>query len=118
MINILKPDFVFEDDRGAINQLIHKGYNQVNVVYSNAGAARGGHYHKLNKEAFFIVSGSVRVSASRDGDSIEMIFNKGDMFEIEPGTAHDFCFLTDTVLVGMYDKGVELENGEKDIIKV
>lgn len=118
MIKILKPDFVFEDERGAINQLVHKGYRQINVVYSKAGAARGGHYHKLNKEAFFVVEGSVRVTASCGGESAEITFGKGDMFEIEPGTAHDFRFLTDTVLVGMYDIGVELENGEKDIIKV
>jgi hypothetical protein len=29
---------------------------------------------------------------------------------------HDFLFQSDTILVGMYDKGVELPNGEKDII--
>lgn len=117
MIKVLKPDFVFEDERGAINQLVHEGYRQVNVVYSKAGAARGGHCHGLNKEAFFIVEGALRLDAALGGEKASFTFKKGDMFEIEPGVFHDFSFLEDTVLVGMYDRGVELENGKMDIIK-
>ena len=37
------------------------------------------------------------------------------MFDIPPLVAHDFIFLDDTILIGLYDKGVELANGEKDI---
>ena len=34
---------------------------------------------------------------------------------IRPYTKHTFVFLENTIMVSMYDKGVELENGEKDI---
>ena len=34
LINILKPDFTFNDDRGTLVQLVHEGYNQMNVVTS------------------------------------------------------------------------------------
>ena len=39
------------------------------------------------------------------------------MFAIRPLVSHDFFYITDTVLISMYDRGVELENGEKDIVK-
>ena len=47
--------------------------------------------------------------------SEEYIFYKGDMFKIPPYVLHSFYYEEDTWLVSMYDKGVELQNGEKDI---
>jgi dTDP-4-dehydrorhamnose 3,5-epimerase-like enzyme len=43
MIKILKPDFVFEDERGSLVQLVRDGYKQINVVTSKAGVERGRH---------------------------------------------------------------------------
>ena len=43
MIKILKPDFVFEDERGSLVQLVREGYKQINVVVSKAGYERGRH---------------------------------------------------------------------------
>jgi len=37
------------------------------------------------------------------------------MFLIPPFVNHSFCYHTDTLLASMYDVGVELPNGEKDI---
>ena len=56
MITVIKPDFVFEDERGSLVQLVHEGYKQINVVTSKAGVKRGRHYHKLNREGFYVVS--------------------------------------------------------------
>ena len=116
MIKIIKPDFVFEDERGTLTQLVHEGYNQINVVTSKAGIERGNHYHALNREGFYVVEGRFSLDASLDGKSESYEFKKGDMFIIEPNVMHRFVYLEDTVLVAFYDKGVELTDGTKDII--
>ncbi|NLP47388.1 MAG: cupin domain-containing protein [Clostridiales bacterium] len=116
MIEILEPNFIFADDRGKLIQLVREGYKQINVVHSKAGALRGGHSHNFNKEAFYIIEGSLTLKLNQDGKKEEYSFSAGDMFAIKPGVIHSFNFLTDTLLVGMYDKGVEMEDGSKDIL--
>lgn len=115
LIEILKPDFEFEDDRGSLKQLVHDGWKQFNVITSKSDSIRGGHYHKLNKEAFYIVSGRVKVILSANMDSEEHMFKAGDMFAINKNILHSFEFFEETLLVSMYDLGVELVDGMKDI---
>lgn len=117
MIDILKPDFEFADERGKLTQLVNKGFSQINVIESKAGTLRGGHFHKFNKEAFYIVSGSLELTVKKDDKYRKITFSKNDMFLIHEFVIHDFYFLSDTILVSMYDKGVELFDGQKDIYK-
>ena len=116
MIKIIEPDFIFEDDRGSLVQLVHEGYSQINVVTSKAGVERGNHFHKINREGFYVVEGAFTLEASLNGQKETYEFRKGDMFIIEPYVMHRFIYLDDTTLVAFYDKGVELPNGSKDII--
>lgn len=118
MIEILKPDFEFEDERGRLTQLVNKGFKQINVIESKAGVLRGGHYHKLNREAFFIIEGEIELTVKNGVKEKRYCFSKGDMFLIPEFVNHDFYFISDTVLVSMYNNGVELDNGEKDIYRV
>ncbi len=111
MLKIIKKDFEFVDERGAIVQLIHDGYKQINAITSKKGVLRGGHYHKENAEAFYIISGALKLTVN----GREYAFKGGDFFGIEPYDMHSFLFEEDTVLVSMYDKGVELADGSKDI---
>ncbi len=111
MLKVINTDFNFEDERGSIVQLIHQGYKQINVITSKKGVFRGGHYHKENEEAFYIVSGELNVVVNGE----EYHFSAGDFFGIEAYDMHSFTFLEDTVLVSMYSNGVELPNGKKDM---
>ena len=111
MVRELACDFAFSDDRGTLTQLVHDGWKQVNVVTSKKGAVRGGHYHKENKEAFYIISGALEVTVN--GTSRQ--FWDGAFFAIDAFDLHSFRFLEDTVLVSMYSGGVELPDGTKDI---
>lgn len=116
MIKIIKPDFIFEDERGTLVQLVHEGYKQINVVTSKAGFERGNHYHKLNREGFYVIEGSFTLEVRAGGISESHEFKKGDMFIIEPNVIHRFVYHEDSTLIGFYDKGVELPDGTKDII--
>ena len=111
MLKRFATDFSFQDDRGTIVQLVHEGYSQFNVITTKKGVMRGGHYHKQNAEAFYIISGALTIEVN--GQRAD--FAAGDFFGIEANDMHSFYFLEDTLLVSMYSNGVELPNGEKDI---
>lgn len=111
----LTPDFVLENEKGSFVQLVHKGWNQINVLRSPAGSQRGGHYHRKNREAFYIVSGRLRLTLERGAEMSEAEFGESDFFLVEPLQKHSFAFLEDTVMVSMYDIGVENADGTKDI---
>lgn len=115
MVELKKVDFSFEDNRGSLNQLVHTGYEQVNVLFTKAGVKRGGHYHKRSTECFFVVDGSVELTVKRDEEEKQYLFKKNDFFQINPFVVHSMTFYEDCTLVAMYDKCVELEDGTKDI---
>lgn len=115
LIRILKPDFIHKDDRGTLTQLVHDGYKQVNVIYSDPGSIRGRHYHKENTEAFYIISGKLTLILEKDGVREEHRFETEDMFEVPPYAVHEFIFTEATTLISMYSNGVEISDGLKDI---
>lgn len=116
LLKPLSPDFVYPDERGVLTQLCHAGYAQVNAVFTRAGAKRGNfHYHENTKEAFFILSGRVRVRAYLGDESETREYGTGDMFLVEENVRHSFDYLEDTYLVGLYTRCVENPDGTKDI---
>ena len=115
MLEILKPDFEFNDKRGRLMQLMHGDCAQVNFVESKPSSIRGGHYHKLNRETFFIISGEVEVTVKKDGATKTHLFTSGDMFAIPKNVIHYFDYKKETSLIVVYDKGIENPDGTKDI---
>lgn len=114
MIEKIKPDFEHMDERGTLTQLVRRGYSQINVVTSKEGVYRGGHYHKMNTEAYYIIKGSCKVIAYRDDKRECEVFKAGDFFRIGPFIIHDFNYIEDSILVTMYSLGVEMDNGAMD----
>ncbi|MDR3164749.1 MAG: cupin domain-containing protein [Synergistaceae bacterium] len=120
LIKIFAPDFTYSDERGVITQLVHGGYSQVNVVTTTKGARRGRmHYHQFNTEAFYVISGAFELICRVAGGTNEhYTFKTGDFFSVPPYIGHDFYFTEDTVLVGLYNIGVDLPDGTRDIIEM
>ena len=115
MIEILTPNFEYEDDRGKLVQLVREGFSQFNIIFSKAGVSRGNHYHKENQEAFYVISGQLALTAEKEGQVERYTFTKGDMFLVPPFVKHSFFYETDTLLASMYSNGVECSDGTKDI---
>lgn len=111
----LTPDFYFSDDRGALAQLVHSGYRQINILESKKGVTRGAHYHKCSSEAFYVVEGSLQVILKKGDETERIAFQKNDFFLIEPGVSHSFFFDRDCLLVALYDIPIEQNDGTKDI---
>lgn len=117
LIEILEPDFIFEDNRGTLTQITHEPYAQVNAVFTKKGQDRGNyHYHRFTKEVFFVLSGKITVTLRLGDEKEEYTFSDGDMFVIHEEVRHCFSFEEDTYLVAFYTSRVELEDGTKDII--
>ncbi len=115
MITFLKPDFEFDDDRGWLRQLCHEGWTQVNLSYTKKNIFRGGHLHRENREAFYIIQGKIDITLEKDGKTENLIVTENSFFAIEKGVKHTFKHLEETLMLAMYDKGVENENGQRDI---
>lgn len=115
LIEFVKPDFVFENEAGCLKQLVHDGWKQVNVITSVKGSVRGGHYHKQNKECFYIINGGFKLTVWKDDIKEEYEIKAGDMFIMPENVYHTFEYHEDTTLIGMYDNGVKLDENTKDI---
>ncbi len=115
LYNLRSVDFQHRDPRGSLVQLVHGGFQQVNVLDSKAGSTRGAHFHKRSVEAFYVVNGSVEVElCSRDAKE-KVTFRQGDFFEIHSWVLHNMYFPEDCLMVQLYDSPVENEDGSKDI---
>ena len=117
LIEYPKIDFIHEDNRGVLKQLVHTGFSQVNFIKSVGGSIRGGHYHILNEELFYVISGSFKLKLTKNDETETYEMKEGSFFLIPKEVIHSFIFETDTLLISMYSKGVELDGG-MDIISV
>ena len=117
MINIVRPDFEYSDDRGSLIQLVHKDFEQFNIIKTKKGVCRGGHYHKNSIERFYIISGRLELHVSKNNTNKKYILKKDDYFEVSPYTIHSMYFLEDCIMISMYNKCVEYSDGTKDIFE-
>lgn len=115
LFKCLEPDFSFSDERGQLVQLVHNGYEQVNVLTGRKGSSRGGHYHKVSQEAFYLITGKIELILKKDNKQERMTFVQGDFFAIEPFVIHSMNFLEESILIALYDHPIEDTEGEKDI---
>ena len=111
----LNVDFEHIDSRGRLVQLVHDGYKQVNILESKQGVFRGGHYHKICREAFFVIKGKVEVTLKNSEIEESVVFQENDFFQINPNVIHSMFFPDDCLMIQMYDTPVEMDNGDKDI---
>ena len=115
LVEFLTPDFEFVNENGLLVQLVDNGWKQVNVILSKSGKVRGGHYHKYNKEAFYVVSGEFKLTVWNTDCMEEYVMKPKDFFLINEYAYHRFEYKEDTILLSMYNNGVVLGNENKDI---
>jgi quercetin dioxygenase-like cupin family protein len=89
------PEAACEDDRGAITDLVDDAVDAVTLVFTEAGAIRGNHYHEQTTQWAYVVSGSLLVTTGQQ----ETVVNAGEMVVNAPGEPHAWKALADTVCV-------------------
>ncbi len=111
VITFLSPDFIHNDDRGEIIQIVRSGWRQINYLRRKENSVAGGHFHKNNDELFYTVEGQFDLSLKYKNIPYRYSISKSDMFIIHAGVIHTFYFNQDTSLISMYSNGVEEKNG-------
>lgn len=98
-----------EDPRGTFTGIINSGiWEEINLITTEAGSVRGGHYHKQTTELFCILSGDIEVEISKTGGGRELhSVHAGSIFLIEPYEMHTFRCLTPCTWINVLSKRMD-----------
>jgi quercetin dioxygenase-like cupin family protein len=95
----------FEDDRGVIEDLLVTPLDAVARIRSVKGAIRGNHVHYETTQWTYIVSGMLRITTRAPGENLRTrVYFPGEMAREDPGVAHAWEALEDTVVL-VFTKG-------------
>ncbi|RYZ56123.1 MAG: hypothetical protein EOP49_01185 [Sphingobacteriales bacterium] len=107
-MKITPLDSFSRDDRGYISEYTHERTGQHLIVFSKAGAVRGGHYHKglspsKDPEITILLSGTCtftwRLAGELDSQSAQVVAPA--RVEVPPGVWHALYADTDTSFIEM-----------------
>jgi dTDP-4-dehydrorhamnose 3,5-epimerase-like enzyme len=114
MIKFIASYFSHTDGRGSIRGVIQSGkWEEVNMVSSQKGTVRGGHYHKETQELFVILFGKIEVTTQKveDGQLVGepaiVITQTDDVFLVEPFVNHTFNCLEDSRWMNLLSKRMD-----------
>jgi dTDP-4-dehydrorhamnose 3,5-epimerase-like enzyme len=102
---VKKIEPAFEDERGAIANVLEEPISHVAVITSKKGSVRGNHYHPEQVQYEYLISGSYE-SVSKDlrkKDSKEekMTIEAGDLVITPPMVAHAMKFTEDSIMLNL-----------------
>ncbi len=99
----IKP--AFEDERGAITNILEKPISHVAIITSIKGAIRGNHYHPEQVQYVYLVSGRYEsISKSmkdKDAKEEKVIVDPGCLVITPPMVAHVMNFIEDSVFLNL-----------------
>lgn len=101
------------DERGVFRGIINSGsWQEANFISTYKGEIRGGHYHELTDELFYIVSGRISIQISDlKGENLQQFeVSEGDIFLIEPYEVHTFTCLEDSSWINFLSMKFDSDN--------
>src|SRR3989344_7174588 len=111
----IKP--AFEDERGAIYDLLDGEVHHIGMITSKKGSVRGNHYHKLARQVTYVLSGKVELTLKdmndSDSKSQKIIMEGNDVVDIPVMVAHSLKALEDTTFLIFTDRE-RTDNGYED----
>ncbi|MAE13840.1 hypothetical protein CMO92_04710 [Candidatus Woesearchaeota archaeon] len=111
----------FEDERGAISNILEEPVSHIAIITSKAGAVRANHYHPEQIQYIFLISGSYE-SHSKDlkaenAETEKVVVKGGDLAITPPMIAHAMKFTEDSVMLNITTGQREEENFEEHTVK-
>ena len=96
----IKPN---KTDKGMFYNFSYGDWKEANYVETKKNAIRGGHYHKVNRECFFILSGKVQftIQDTKTGAMNEFTVTNMECITIEPFVTHWLLALEDSSWVSL-----------------
>ena len=119
-MELTKVKTKFQDDRGAITDvLVKEAIEYVTVISSKAGSLRGNHYHKETFQWVYVLSGKIHVCAQEEGCVVEeLIISTGDLILNEPLERHAFKVLEESIILVLTRGPRGGENYEDDTYRM
>ncbi|WP_420130634.1 cupin domain-containing protein [Longimicrobium sp.] len=89
------------DARGGVAWLTRgEPFHYLHVVeFRNPGDRRGFHVHQGHDERLYIFSGSLRLIAEHNGETIDVVLDAGALITFVPGVTHGFIAESATIAV-------------------
>jgi dTDP-4-dehydrorhamnose 3,5-epimerase-like enzyme len=108
-----KPTFEFEDEKGILREVIRRdNFKQMNEAIRHKGQSSGHHYHKVDEELFYIISGrmNVEITNIKTKEKTEFTAGPKEGFIVEPNEVHSFFYPEDTILIAMHSLPFDKDN--------
>lgn len=121
MVKVVRTTPAFEDNRGAIYDILEVPVGHVGMITSKKGAVRGNHYHKKSTQYTYLVSGSAEyLQRDTRGDSKleSVVLLPGDLVETPPLVIHAMRFLEDSTILDITTSSRESGGYENDTVRV
>lgn len=115
----IKPYLIKQDNRGIFRGIMgDRTWEEVNYVETKKDTIRGNHYHKKTLEAFYIISGKIKISITnlKNKKQKELLVKKGDIFIVDPYELHTFKTLENSSWINMLSERMSDKN--KDIHQI
>ena len=115
----IKP--AFEDERGAITNILEKGICHAALITSKKGAVRANHYHPKQMQYVYLISGKYKTYSKdlrkKDARVEEIVIEPGMLVITPPMIAHAMKILEDSVFIYMTDGNRDSDKFKEDTIK-
>jgi quercetin dioxygenase-like cupin family protein len=114
-------DHAFQDERGAIDNLLLNGCTSVAAIYSKRGSVRANHWHKTDDHYTYVVKGTMfyfERPVGERGEGLRIAVGPGEMFYTRPGVEHAMLFASDSVILTFAKKKRDHESHEADVVRV
>lgn len=111
----------FEDLRGTIMDVfVNEPYEHCVIIYSNKGAVRGSHFHKLSQQSDFMLFGEMMAYSRKQGsEEIEKtLISPNDFSTWDKGEAHEFIALENCAFLSFVNGPRGGDNYESDTYRL
>ena len=103
IVRVIKPEF--EDERGAIANILEKPICHVAIITSKKGSVRANHYHPRQFQYVYLVSGCYESISKnlkvKDDKTEKRIIKPGNLVITPPMIAHAMRFLRDSIMLNL-----------------
>lgn len=103
IVKVIKPEF--EDERGAIANILEKPICHVAIITSKKGSVRANHYHPRQFQYVYLVSGCYESISKnlkvKDDKTEKRIIKPGNLVITPPMIAHAMRFLRDSIMLNL-----------------
>lgn len=118
---IVSLDIPYADARGAIQPLVHGGFESAQMITCAKGSVRANHYHKRDWHYCYMVYGSMRYY-TRPADSNEKpswtLVTAGQVVYTPPMEEHAMEFLEDSAFINFAGRPRDQADYEDDLVRV